>query len=176
MEFRTILILSIFLLLGLANSNRVIWDEVISHERLNSRINTFNKWYNEFTGIESKVEAKLTEDPNWKRIGLFAKDSIRSDEEYLNLDRSKMIRADMIYETKLGDTIKIVEETFGYDDYTNMVFFLLHEMSNKDSVWKPYLDLLPRQPTSIAYKYWEKKNWIEGEVINTPILSNLNFL
>ena len=174
MEYRTILILTL-LLLGVATSKKVIWDEYISQERLSQRVQSFNKWFSEFTGKNYKVEAKMTDDPSWSRIGLFAKEEIKLDEEYLLLERSKLIRADQIYDTKLGGIIKELETKYGYDDYTNMVFYLLHEMNNKESQWKPYLDLLPRQPTSVAFKYWDKKNWIEGELVNTPILSKFKF-
>jgi hypothetical protein len=83
-----------------------------------------------------------------------------------------MIHSDLIYQTKLGSIIKVLEEKYGYNDYVNLVFFLLNEMSNPESQWKPYLDLLPRRPASIAFKYWERKSWIEDELLHVPILSN----
>lgn len=171
MKLRTIgIILSYLLCVTFIQSSRVIFDEVISTERLQSRISTFNQWYEKQSG-NSKVEARLTSDPQWTRIGLFAKDELKEGEPYLKLERSKLINADLIYDTKIGSLIKNLEQTYGYDDYTNMVFYLLHEMSNKDSQWKPYLDLLPRQFTSIVYDYWNRKNFIEEELINTPSLS-----
>jgi hypothetical protein len=170
-------IMSLFLLgIGLVNSKMNIWDEVISPERLVTRLNTFNKWYSDFTGSESLVEARLTSDPEWTRIGLFAKSEIKADDIILSINRSKLIKADLIYETKLGNLIKSLEEQYGYDDYTNFVFYLLHEMSNKESQWKPYLDLLPRQLTTIAFKYWDKKSWVEDELLHTPILSNSYYI
>ena len=178
MEMKIIgLVLSLFLLgLGLVNSKKVIWEEVISPERLRTRLTNFNKWYADFTGKEPKVEARLTEDPDWTRVGLFAKSNIQADEVYLTIDRSKLIKADLIYDTKVGSLIKALEEQYGYDDYTNFVFYLLHEMNNKDSEWKAYLDLLPRQPTTIVFKYWDKKAWVEEELLHTPILSNIEKL
>jgi hypothetical protein len=173
MEYRTIgMIIAILLVSSsMANGKRIVWDEVISHERLRTRIDAFNSWFTKFSGREQKVEARLTTDPNWTRIGLFAKENIKIDDVWFLGDRSKMITAELVYKTKVGEIIKGLEETYGYDDYTNMVFYLLHEMNNKDSEWKPYLDLLPHQPTSIAFKYWDKKAWIEDELIHTPILS-----
>jgi hypothetical protein len=172
MEIRTIgvVLLLCLSLLSSAQSKRVIWEEVISPERLQTRINIFNEWFQKQTG-NSKVEARLTRDVEWTRIGAFAKEAVPEGGVYLQLERSKLIKADLIYETKLGPMIKSLEETFGYDDYTNMVFYLLHEMSEKDSQWKPYLDLLPHQPTSVAFNYWARKTWIEEELANTPTLS-----
>jgi hypothetical protein len=169
-------ILSIFLLVCVVSSKVVIWDEIISQERLETRIKTFNQWYEKFNPNSSKVEARLTKDLNFTRIGIYAKEDIKSDDVYLKLDRSKIIRPDHVYETPIGAVIKKLESLHGYDDYTNLLFYLLHEIHNKNSEWKPYIDLLPRQPTSIAYKYWERKDWIEDELLNTPILSNRKYL
>jgi hypothetical protein len=162
----------IFLIFYGVQSKRIIWDEVISPERLQNRLNTFNDWYSKFTG-NSKVEAKFTKDPEWTRIGLFAKQNLIEGESYLTIEREKLIKADLVYDTKIGPLIKNLEQTYGYDDYTNMVFYILHEMNNKDSQWKPYLDLLPNQLTSVVFKYWTRKTWIEEELINTPTLSKI---
>ena len=173
MEYRTIaMILAIMMVFSsTCNAKRVLWDEVISHDRLKTRIASFNEWYPKFTGKQHKVEARMTDDPNWTRIGLFTKENINLDDVWLSADRNKMIHADLVYETKIGEVIKGVEQIYGYDDYTNMLFYLLHEIDNKDSQWKPYVDLLPRQLTSVVFKYWDKKNWVEEELIRTPILS-----
>jgi len=179
MFFRRKIISSIFLIsviLCLVCTKVVIWDEIISEERLLTRVKNFNAWYEKFNPGSNKVEARLTKDPNFMRIGIYAKEHIRLDDVYLKFDRSKLIRSDHIYETPIGAVIKKLESLHGYDDYTNILFYLLHEIHNKNSEWKPYLDLLPRQPTSIAYKYWERKDWIEDELINMPILSITNYL
>ena len=174
MKFRTIGVslplLICFSLLSSCMTKRVIWDEVISPERLQNRLNTFNDWFQKQTG-NSKVEARLTRDPQWTRIGVFAKEALNEGDLYLTLERNKLIKADLIYDTKIGPIIKGLEETYGYDDYTNMVFYLLHEMSNQDSQWKPYLDLLPHQLTSVVFQYWTRKTWVEEELANTPTLS-----
>jgi hypothetical protein len=82
-----------------------------------------------------------------------------------------MIHSDLIYNTPFGSAMKVLEGKYGYNDYVNLVFFLINEMGNPQSEWKAYLDLLPRKPASIAFKYWEKKAWIEDELLNVPILS-----
>ena len=60
---------------------------------------------------------------------------------------------------------------YGYNDYANIVFYLMNELANPESEWKPYLDILPRQIKTPAFKYWEKKAWLEEELLNIPILS-----
>ena len=166
--------LALIILICATNSKWVIWDEVISGDRLQTRIKVFNEWYEKFNSESSKVEARLTDDPEFMRIGLYAKEDIKTDDSYIKINKRKMISFRNIYDTPLKEVIKKVESVYGFDDYTNILFYLLHEMNNKNSEWKPYLDLLPRQPTSIAFKYWERKSWIEDELLNTPILSKLN--
>lgn len=84
-----------------------------------------------------------------------------------------MIGNNLIYDSKLGPLMKVLEEKYGYNDYVNMVFYLLLEMGNPESQWRPYLDILPRRPSSISFKYWEKKSWLEDELLHVPILSNI---
>jgi hypothetical protein len=167
----------LFLLqISIAHTNKIIWNEVISPERLQSRIGVFNDWYSKFNSNNPKVEAKMTEDPEYLRIGTYAKEDIKAEDIYMKIERKHMFSHEGIYDTKLGSLIRQIEAEFGFDDYFNLVFYLLHEMNNPDSKWKPYLDLLPRQPTSIAFKYWERKTWIEEELVNTPILSKILLL
>lgn len=90
----------------------------------------------------------------------------------------------MIYDTKLGPLFTELESKYGYDDYTNLAFYLLNEIGNKDSIFKPYLgklsivkkDILPRQPLGAAFKYWSFANEFEKEVPNMPIISNFYFI
>lgn len=80
----------------------------------------------------------------------------------------------MVYDTKLGDFVKTAEQANGYDDYINMLLFLMLEINNPQSKWKPYLDILPRQPSPIAFDYWNKRGPIEDELFGQPILSKIS--
>jgi hypothetical protein len=166
--------LAVVSIIGMAATKHNIWDENITPDRLNHRVKAFNDWYNQINDNSRnggvKVQAQKQAD---NRIGLVARENLNFDDVYLKLDKKHMIGADLIYDTNIGPLIKQIEHAYGYDDYTNMVFYLLHEMNKTDSTWKPYLDVLPRQPESIAFKYWDKKNWIEQELLHTPILSNI---
>ena len=100
------------------------------------------------------------------------------DQAYFSLNKNFSLTSDMIYESRLGQFVNDLESKFGYDEYTNLALFLLNEIGNKDSIFKPYLgkylyylDILPREPTSIAFKYWDY-NIIEKELPNMPIISN----
>jgi hypothetical protein len=55
-------------------AKKIIWDEQISQDRLNRRVETFNNWYNT-TNPTSKVYARITDDK--MRLGLFAKENIQ---------------------------------------------------------------------------------------------------
>ena len=156
------------------NSKRIIWDEVLSPERLETRVKNFNDWYfGNNSPSTSKVSAKLSSTSNYERIGLYATEEIKEEEVFLKIEKSKLIKHDLIYDTKLGSFMKKLESKYGFDDYTNLLFYLLLEMNNPTSNWKPYLDLLPRQPTTLAYKFWERKEFIEAELFRTPPLSKI---
>jgi hypothetical protein len=169
-----ILFLTAFLIINV--SSRIISDEQISIDDLKTRITAFNKWYKQFNP-SAKVEAGLTKD---NKLGLFAteeikvriKDLIKKGENYLFLERKHIIDHRLVYDTKIGPLIKKAEQERGYSDYTNNIFYLLHEMDNPSSQWKPYLDLLPRQPSSLLFNYWKIRGPIEEELPHTPVLSN----
>ena len=67
--------------------------------------------------------------------------------------------------------MKELEKTRGYDEYTNIALFLIHEINNPSSKFKPYLDILPRKLNSLAFKYWDESDKIEKEFENNmPII------
>lgn len=161
------LALGLIILTGISNTQKIFHDEILSPDRLNNRIKAFNAWYEKLNPT-AKVEAKLGEDKN---LHLVAKAQIKAEESYLTINRNLTIHADLIYNTKIGSFVKDLEETYGYDDLLNMVLYLVHEMGNPESEFKPYFDILPRQLDNLAFKYWERKGPIEEELIHTPFLS-----
>ena len=48
--------------------------------------------------------------------------------------------------------------------FAHSLFGLLLEFNNPNSTFKPYFDILPRQPDSLAYKYSDNSNTIEWEL------------
>jgi len=162
-----LLALSVILLSNFINSEKVIAGEILSDDRLQNRVKVFNEWYSKLNPT-AKVEAKLSQD---NKIHLYAKADLKAEDTYLTVNRNLTINPQSIYETKIGTGVKSLEEQYGFDDYLNMAFYILHEISNPESKWKPYLDILPRQPNSLAFDYWKRKTPIEEEFINTPILS-----
>jgi len=162
-----LLALSVILLSNFINSEKVIAGEILSDDRLQNRVKVFNEWYSKLNPT-AKVEAKLSQD---NKIHLYAKADLKAEDTYLTVNRNLTINPQSIYETKIGTFVKSLEEQYGFDDYLNMAFYILHEISNPESKWKPYLDILPRQPNSLAFDYWKRKTPIEEEFINTPILS-----
>lgn len=155
----------------LVNSSKNFAEEVLTVDRLQNRVKAFNEWY-EKLNPSSKVEAKLSQE---NKIHLQAKENLKAEDAYLTLNKNLTIHSHLIHDTKISTFVKNLEEKYGYDDYVNMLFFLLHEMGNPQSEWKPYLDILPRQIDSIAFNYWKRKQPIEEELLNTPILSNFIF-
>jgi hypothetical protein len=159
--------LGLIILTGVSNCEKIIHSEVISPERFNNRLKAFNEWYSKFNP-SSKVEAKLGDD---QKLHLISKTQIKAEESYLTFNKNLTINPDLIYNTKIGSFVKELENTYGYDDYLNMVLYLVHEMGNENSEWKAYLDILPRQIDNFAFNYWERKTPIEEELLHTPFLS-----
>lgn len=168
-NFIKFLALGLIILLGVANSEKIYKDEFISADRFNNRLRNFNEWYSKFNP-SAKVEARMGND---KKVHVYAKSALRAEETYMNFNRNLTINPDMVYDLKIGTFVKELEEQYGYDDYLNMVLFLVHEMANEKSEWKPYFDVLPRKIDTLAFNYWDRKTPIEEEMLHTPILSNL---
>lgn len=158
---------SILILCSSINTSKVISEEVLSRERMHNRVKVFNEWYAKLNP-NAKVEAKLNQDA---KVLLAAKADLKAEDAYLTVNRNMIIHPQLVYETKIGDFVKTLEQKYGYDDMVNMAFYLLHEMGNPESKWKPYLDILPRKPESFAFNYWDRKGPIEEELLNTPVLS-----
>lgn len=160
----------IFLILTIIihTNQKLISEEILSLDDLEIRIKRFNDWYFKLNP-SSKVGSKLNLDG---KIILFAKENLIAGNSYLTINKNLTLHSQLIHETPLNSFIRNLEEKYGFDDYLNIIFYLLHEMSNPNSHWKPYLDILPRQPESIAFNYWKRKIHIEEELLNTPILSN----
>lgn len=150
-------------------NQKAISQEIISKQKLETTVKAFNNWYLKLNP-SSKVEAKLNSEA---KIRLSAKENLKEEDAYLNLNKSLTLHSQLVYETPLDDYVRNLEEKYGFDDYLNIVFYLLHEIANPASRWKPYLDVLPRQPESIAFNYWLRKGPIEEELLNTPVLSML---
>jgi len=164
-----LLAVSMLIFCSTLNASKVISEEVLSRERMHNRVKVFNEWYAKLNP-NAKVEAKLSQD---SKVLLAAKADLKAEDAYLTLNRNMIIHPHLIYETKIGDFVKSLEQKYGYDDSLNMAFYLLHEIGNPESKWKPYLDLLPRKPESFAFNYWNRKAPIEEELLNTPVLSKL---
>jgi hypothetical protein len=160
---------SLLTILGLISSERIISSEILSEDRLKGRVEKFNEWYSKINP-SSKVEAKLGSD---KKLHLVAKSNLKAEDTYMTLDKNLTINPDLIYKTKMGSLVRDLEETYGYDDFLNMVLYLLHEMGNPESEWKAYLDILPRKIDNLAFNYWERKGPIEEELLHTPFLKKL---
>lgn len=94
------------------------------------------------------------------------------------MDKNHTICGKDVYDTKLGDFLKDLEQKYGYDEYTNLALLILYQIGQNDTPFKPYLgklpykkDIIPRQPPGVAYNYWSISNQFETEATNMPIIS-----
>lgn len=156
--------------LSISNS---ISKETVSTEELEKRVAAFNKWYHEFNPNSKNLEARLDKDG---RIKLYSTENIKQESELISANKSQFITYNDIYETKYGEVLKEVEETYGFDDYVNIALTLLIEKNNPESKWKPYLDILPATPHSLLWNYWDNKVWVEAYLENTSIPSKLYYI
>lgn len=143
-----------------------IRDQEVSTEELAKRVEAFNAWYHELNPQSKHLEAKLMPDNS---IKLITNEPIKENDVYITVKRDCFIRNIDVYETKYGESIHELEETFGYDDIANYVIWLISEIHNPESKWKPYLDILPIKPAGLVADYWTNKAWIEQELKHTSI-------
>ncbi len=143
-----------------------IREQEITTEELTKRILAFNTWYHQLNPQSKHLEAKLMPD---NTIKIITNEPIKENDVYFSVKREGFIRNIDVYDTKYGESIHEMEETFGYDDITNYVIWLISEIHNPESKWKPYLDLLPLKPAGLVADYWTNKTWIEQELKHTSI-------
>lgn len=170
---KLILLLSITLSLVLSTRSINISQEEVTQEELIKRIKTFNDWYHKINPSSSHLEAYIDHESN---IRLKTNKELKTDDILFNGERKKNIITSIdIYEnSKYAETIQSIEETYGFDDITNLTLFLLIEKHNPNSYWKPYLDILPSQPKTLLWNYWNNKKTIEPKFNNSSIISKEN--
>jgi hypothetical protein len=160
-------LLILILLLASEENSFVIKERKVSPQDLEAKVKIFNDWYHQINPNSLGLSLKLNEQLG--NIILVSNSEINEDDVYFLTSTENVIRFDNIYSTPLGETLKEVEETFGFDDVTNFALYLIYEIHNPDSKWKPYLDILYSSPVSLIEDYWNNKKWVESELKNTSI-------
>lgn len=145
-----------------------IGKEEVSREELESRVKVFNNWFHTKYPDFNYLEARINEDGV---VRTYTTKDIDEDNIYLTLKKDMALRNIDIYSTIYSETIKEVEEYYGYDDITNFALLLIAEKHNPNSQWKPYLDLLPAKPHTLLYDYWNNKLWVEHNLGNISLAS-----
>lgn len=141
-------------------------------DNLQERLDAFNKWYHRINPDYSHLEGYIDSEGD---IKLKTNKNIQKDSLLFSAERNKsLISSFNIYEkTKYSSAIKEVEERFGYDDITNMVFFLIIEKHDTNSYWKPYLDILYSKPRTLLHNYWNNKTKIDNILNNHALTSKI---
>lgn len=165
-------IMTVMLILLLSTNSQKIIYEKLSHEQQQANIDKFNKWYQEQTNtLESKpLELRLLESGE---TGVFTNKNFNSEDILLTFSSKLVISAEQIYTGKYSELIKDLEQKFGYDELTYLIIVIIDEYFNAESFWRPYLDILPRIPSSPIYNYWENSKWLEPELIGTTVLRKI---
>lgn len=170
MKIQICIFIALILFSNLSFTSSSISKETLSNEELEKRITAFNKWYHEVNPNSKSMEARLDKDG---RIKVFSTQKIKQETDLISADKTQFITYRNIYDSKYGETLKEVEEIYGFDDYVNVALFLLIEKNDPNSKWKPYLDILPAVPQTLLWNYWDNKVWVEAYLENTTVPSKL---
>lgn len=164
-------VICLSILLACFYSQKIIY-QTLSKEEIQNNISKFNQWFYENTGTTDTkpIELRLTEDGE---VGVFLNKDFNADEVFLTYSSQLVIAADSIYTGKYADLMKELEAKYGYDELTYLVILLIHEYYTPDSFWRPYLDILPRIPSSPIYDYWNNAKSLEPELIGNSVLRKI---
>jgi len=141
------------------SNHKYIANEKLSNSELQERVKAYNSWLNkesESNSLELRIDSN-------SELSVFTTKKINKDGNLLEQPKKLLISPNLVYETKYGTKLKEIEEKYGYDDLANLVIFFIGEFYNKESFYKPYFDVIPRDSSFIP-NYWEDSKWIEEEL------------
>lgn len=108
------------------------------------------------------------------RVGAYAATGISKEDLYLSVPSSIIMDADKAFNdnTSFGTLAKNLEALYGArDNFHELLFYLLHQrfMADQDSVYWPYLQILPNKDELDLPLYWTHKE-IESRLTPSSIL------
>jgi hypothetical protein len=117
-----------------------IKDEVVNSGQLPEYVRSFNAWHRQRVPHSNKVEVRVRPQGG---VGVYALVDIKEGENFLEVPKDMTITADNVETTFIGQFIKDLSERSGFDDYTNFLYFLLHEKKlGLESKWGPFMSML----------------------------------
>jgi hypothetical protein len=166
----SLIILNIFSS-AICDEKKIIYNEIVSQEQLKKNVEVFNQWFYTRTNSESKnIELRVLDNGE---LAVFALNDVSTEQTVFNITNDVVIQSDVIYTGKYAELMKELEQKYGYDEMTYLVIILIEEYFNEKSHWRPYLDVLPKIPTTPVYNYWNNSEWLEPELIGTTVLRKM---
>eukprot|EP00826_Nyctotherus_ovalis_P028463 TRINITY_DN2248_c0_g2_i3.p1 TRINITY_DN2248_c0_g2~~TRINITY_DN2248_c0_g2_i3.p1 ORF type:complete len:235 (+),score=52.67 TRINITY_DN2248_c0_g2_i3:427-1131(+) len=131
------------------------------------KIERFIRWMREngaqFRNFRMKYYA-----PDYRGIHTYEK--IETGEVFLRVPFDMIITPQLGRETEIGKKIMATNVKINWDYLVFITIFLLIEMHNAESKWKPYLDVYPRLASSFPIFYGEKEKAL---LVGTPMLEHI---
>ena len=137
-------------------------------EDLDVAIRNFMSWFQEHYGAPLKV--KLAPAGQGMRMGVFATEAIQAEEKYLSIPLDLTINPRTMERTAtIGPIVKSLRSKVnrrstgvGAPETQLMVFLIYEKFVNRESFWKPYLDLLPTELDTPEFYADEELKWLNG--------------
>ncbi|OVA12221.1 SET domain [Macleaya cordata] len=97
-------------------------------------------------------------------LGLIAQRDMSRNEVVLEVPKKFWINPDTVASSEIGKLCG------GLKPWVSVALFLLREKSNKDSLWRSYLEILPEQTNSTIYWSEEELSELQGtQLLNTTL-------
>ncbi|XP_055386662.1 actin-histidine N-methyltransferase [Condylostylus longicornis] len=126
-----------------------------SNKLRTNKIENFIKWAKENGALFDKV--KISEFPGYE-LGLEATAEIKKGETLITVPRKIMMSELTVPSNKIGTDIPF------FDTMANvkLAFILLLEKLDENSFWKPFIDILPEQYSTVMYFNYSEMQELKG--------------
>lgn len=102
--------------------------------------------------------------------GVHARAKIKKGEILLCVPKNLLITLEMAKEAPVGLKMEGLKLSLLSPKHSFLASYILQELHNKDTKWKPYLDMLPRDLSSFPIFFTiEEKKWLEGSPFLTQV-------
>ena len=136
------------------------------------KIERFMKWMRD-GGAKFKNVRMRYYGPDYR--GVHAYENVESNENFLNVPNSLIITPQSGRDSELGRKILKSGVKLNWDYLVYITVFLMAEMHNPTSKWKPYLDVYPRLASNFPLFYSEsEKSMLKGSPMLDHISSEYN--
>ena len=118
------------------------------------------KWLKDGGAVFDKVKMRYYS-PNYR--GVHASTKIRKNEVFLVIPRTRIITLEMAKSSPIGAKMEQARLNLLSPKHSFLSSFVLQERRKENTIWEPYLDILPKSLSSFPVFFTpEEKKWLEG--------------